>query len=236
MRTPLYRFLHSRPVFHALIEKHGCGWFDGGCLILAQAVRTWTHGELAAIRSDSGATFDHAVIAIKDPEDRKELLFIDADGVFDEFELLEKWRRAERLQNPRIERRFRHPFQDRSLSRWLAKQLSAKFGAAEGNLISRIGRACLTRGQWFQRYPRVTAHVMSQSQAFCTPHTAGRIVADAAARRQSNNEWAQICFRGDASAAVSAAVANRHYHLDLMSDYSRAKAIVRDAVKTTQSL
>lgn len=236
MRTPLYRFLHSAPIFQSLNDKHGCGWFDGGCLILAQAVRSWTGGQLAAIQSDTGAPFDHAVAAVKDPENRKELLFIDADGVFDEFELLEKWTRVERLRNPRIQTLWRQPFQDRSLSMWLAKQLRRKFGSLEGSLVWNLGRAGLSREDWFHKYPRITAHLISHSQAFNTPQAAGRILADAAARRQSCNLWAQICFQGDASAAVSAAISDRHYHRLLMSDYALAKTFVRNAMKAAQGL
>lgn len=145
MKTPLYRFLYSEGMLHEIVAKHKVGWLDGGCLILAQALQSWLRAELVLIRSDGHASFDHAVVAVTNPEDRKDLLFIDADGVSDEYELLERWTRLERLSNPRICRRSECPYQDRTLSSWLVKQLRARFGQPEENISSLLGRANLTQ-------------------------------------------------------------------------------------------
>ncbi len=145
MKTPLYRFLYSERILHEIVAKHEVGWLDGGCLILAQALQLWLRAELVLIRSDGHEPFDHAVVAIKNPEDRKDLLFIDADGVSDEHELLERWTRLERLSNPRICRRSKCPYEDRALSLWLVKQLRARFGQPKENISSVLGRARMLR-------------------------------------------------------------------------------------------
>ena len=145
MKTPLYRFLYSERILREIVAKHEVGWLDGGCLILAQALQSWLRAELVLIRSDGHAPFDHAVVAVKNPEDRKDLLFIDADGVSDESELLERWTRLERLSNPRISRRSKCPNQDRALSLWLVKQSRARFGQPKENISSVLGRPRILR-------------------------------------------------------------------------------------------
>jgi hypothetical protein len=144
MKTPLYHFLYSETILREVVAKHEVGWLDGGCLILAQALQNWLFAELVLSRSDGHASFDHAVVAIKNPEDRKDLLFIDADGISDEHQLLERWTRTERLSNPRICRHSKCPWQDRALSLWLVKQLRARFGQPRENISSALGRASLT--------------------------------------------------------------------------------------------
>lgn len=226
MKTPLYRFLHCEPILSAVVSKHEVGWLDGGCLILAQALKSWLAAELVLIRSDGHASFDHAAVAIRNPSDRRDLLFIDADGVSDEYELLTRWTRRERLVNPTICRHAKCHYQDRTLSRWLTKELRVTFGQPKKDIASALGRASLQADEWLRVYPRTAAHVIAHSNGFCSPQTAARLMADAAARRQSLNEWCQVCYGGDAVDALDDAIRNRYSHCQGMSSYVRARNIV----------
>jgi hypothetical protein len=232
MKTNLYRFLHSRPILGVLISKHEVGWFDGGCLILAQALKSWLCAELVLIRSDNHESFDHAVVAIKNPDDRKDVIFIDADGVSDEYEILERWTRREALLNPRICRNCRSLYQDRALSLWLARQLRVRFGEPKGNIISVLGRANRPRHEYMRFFPRATAQIIAHSHGFCSPQSASRILADASSGRENGTEWCTICYAGNAALAVTDALQSRRDHRDGMRSYARAISIVRASMET----
>ncbi len=231
MKTPLYRVLHSKRILSAVVSKHEVGWLDGGCLILAQALKSWLTAELVLIRSEGRTSFDHAAVPIKNPSDRKDWLFIDADGMSDEYELLTRWTQIERLVNPTIYRHARCQNQDRILSRWLVKELRAQFGQPKENIVLVLGRASLQANEWLRFYPRTAAHVIAHSNGFCSAQAAARMIADAGAGRQSSNDWCQVCYGGDSLAAVAHSVINRHCHRDGMSSVARAKRIVDAAVQ-----
>jgi hypothetical protein len=164
VKTPLYRFLHSDRILRRLYANHPCGWFDGGCLILAQAVRDWLCAELVFVESDSGAEFDHAAVAISNPQHSGELLFIDGDGVSTELELLDRWRWVERLPKPRIRRFVKHPFHDRHLSGWLCGELLKRFGIPE-DPVEVLGRPNLDVCHCPRSYARTTANLLASPPA-----------------------------------------------------------------------
>ena len=74
-RSPLRAFLFEEPQF-ALLEPLGCGWGDGGCAILADALAAWLgpyRARLAMVADARGAVQHVAVRTAGD-------MVVDADG------------------------------------------------------------------------------------------------------------------------------------------------------------
>lgn len=83
----------------SLFNYNGCGFFDGGCLLLADALVSWSGGEikLAAIaRSRFSGQVDHWMGELNVAGER---LFLDANGLQTEAGLLSYWEREE-LREP----------------------------------------------------------------------------------------------------------------------------------------
>lgn len=83
----------------SLYHYNGCGFFDGGCLLLADALVEWSGGgiKLAAIaRTRFGDAIDHWVGEF---EVAGEKLYIDANGVQSESSLISYWE-IEELREP----------------------------------------------------------------------------------------------------------------------------------------
>lgn len=79
----------TNTVHDELVEKHDCGWFDGGCYTLAAAIKE-VHPKLEIYYISRSAWHrDHAVVKIT------ERLFFDADGSQTESELFEKMEKQE---------------------------------------------------------------------------------------------------------------------------------------------
>lgn len=71
-----------------------CGWLDGGCLILASAIRAWSLGQAGIAawvrpydQSPDGLLVDHYAATLCD---EGQLLFIDGDGIGTEDDFIEK--------------------------------------------------------------------------------------------------------------------------------------------------
>ena len=77
-----------------------------------------------------------------------------------------------------------------------------------------------------KRYPRVVAHIISESLGYATPTTAARILGDAKHRQENWCEWIYSCYGCDPLPAVQAAIRNRHHHSGYMAEYKLAKALV----------
>jgi hypothetical protein len=133
MANPIFDFAHSPEILTPIIERYGCGWFDGGCYIFARALQLWLGGCFAVLVREellSEQAFDHVVLRVGN---LAEALYIDADGSATRSELLARWQNRERLPDVQLEdpaerTRFVGQLRNDSLSIWLAQQLRRKFG------------------------------------------------------------------------------------------------------------
>jgi hypothetical protein len=119
-----------------MIERYGCGWFDGGCYIFARALQLWLGGCFAVLVREEllqEQAFDHVVLRVGSST---EVLYIDADGSATRSELLARWRNREtltdvQLEDPAEHTRFVGQLRNDSLSSWLAEQLHGRFGTPD---------------------------------------------------------------------------------------------------------
>lgn len=81
-----------------------------------------------------------------------------------------------------------------------------------------------------RRYPRITAHIISESLGYATPTTAAIILRDAKYRRDNWCEWIYSCYNRDALRAVQDAISKRHSHRGYMAEYKLAQALVNRAI------
>ncbi|RLB85697.1 MAG: hypothetical protein DRH15_03070 [Deltaproteobacteria bacterium] len=85
------------------------------------------------------------------------------------------------------------------------------------------------------RYPRITAHIISESLGYATPSLAASIGLDGMNRRKNYCEWILACYKGDAYKALEDAIRNRHRHEGFMCWYKeRALPLVKYAVETDE--
>ena len=85
-----------------------------------------------------------------------------------------------------------------------------------------------------KRYPLITAHIIAESLGYATPTCAARILKDAREGRENYCEWIYSCYNRDPLGAVKDSIKNRHYHKGVMSDFQRAKALVKRAIETEE--
>lgn len=80
----------------ALLEPLGCGWLDGGCLPLAQALSVWlgSGAKLWAVRDGFGRA-QHVVVRLGD-------LYLDGDGASSAQALRRRWKRWEGIAEPHL--------------------------------------------------------------------------------------------------------------------------------------
>lgn len=136
----LHRFLQSNGVL-ALLP--GCGWLDGGCLILREALVQWGSGELSpgvSARTREAKSFVDHGFAWLDLNGQR--IILDGDGVQDEEGLQRKLELLEGVRPSQI-----HFGQhssvvagilvDQSASTLLADRLSRRFGRFSPDLISK---------------------------------------------------------------------------------------------------
>jgi len=89
-----------------------------------------------------------------------------------------------------------------------------------------------TPREFMKRYPRITAHIISESLGYATPTTAAIIGLDGMYKRKNYCEWIASCYNGDACRALQDAIRNRHHHEGYMAWYStRALPLVRRAIE-----
>lgn len=136
----LRRFLWSQPCLALLPE---CGWLDGGCLILRDALVQWGNGYLhpgASHRTHRSITFvDHGFAWLDVMGHR---LFIDGDGIQEESAFKEKL--AVLQQHPTVDLRFDTSTErvvgipvDPDASRTLAQLLSRRLGGFSPSLLTK---------------------------------------------------------------------------------------------------
>lgn len=90
----------------------------------------------------------------------------------------------------------------------------------------------LSTREIMERYPRITAHIISESLGYATPSCAARILKDAREGNENYCEWIYSCYNKDPLKAVQNAIRNRHYHMGFMANYKYAKALVENAIET----
>jgi hypothetical protein len=89
--------------------------------------------------------------------------------------------------------------------------------------------------EFMKRYPRITAHIISESLGYATPTTAARIGLDGMNGNPNYCEWIYSCYGKDAREALNRAIQNRHYHKGFMSWYKeKALPLVRYAIENEE--
>jgi hypothetical protein len=83
-----------------------------------------------------------------------------------------------------------------------------------------------------RRYPRITAHIISESLGYATPTGAALILRDAKHQQQNWCEWIYSCYQCDALRAVQDAIRNRHSHRGYMAEYDHAGVLVDRALRS----
>jgi hypothetical protein len=149
MKNLIFTFAHSSEILTPIVERYGCGWFDGGCFIFARALQLWLGGSLAVlVRQEllDEEAFDHVVLRVANSRDCEETLYIDADGVATRSALLERWQTREGLTNVQLEDpadtiRFVGHLHNELVSIWLAEQLQIKFGNHDRMWLIKSGRS-----------------------------------------------------------------------------------------------
>lgn len=136
----LRRFLLSREPLALLPE---CGWLDGGCLVLRDALVTWGQGALhpgATLRSNGERLFvDHGFTWLELGGRR---VIVDGDGVQDEHGLRRKLELLEHIRPEAVQYADCSAFvvgilRDPSLSDRLAHLLEKRFGQFRPHLLTR---------------------------------------------------------------------------------------------------
>ena len=145
MDNPIFDFAHSAEILTPMIERYGCGWFDGGCYIFARALQLWLGGRFAVLVREEllpEQAFDHVVLRVGN---LAEALYIDADGSATRSALLARWRNRERLADVQLEdpaelTRFVGQLRNDSLSIWLAQRLRREFGDPDMSWLNTAAR------------------------------------------------------------------------------------------------
>jgi hypothetical protein len=148
MTNPIFTFAHSDDILTPIVDRYGCGWFDGGCFIFARALQLWLGGCLAVlVRQDllDEQAFDHVILRVENTPGFRERLYIDADGVATRKALLERWRSREgltdiQLEDPANAIRFVGHLHNDCLSLWLAEQLRSRFGIPAWSCLESLAR------------------------------------------------------------------------------------------------
>lgn len=89
-----------------------------------------------------------------------------------------------------------------------------------------------TNRDYLARYPRICAHIISESLGYATPLCAASILKDANEDRENWCEWIFSCYDRNPKRAVRNAIVNRHYHQGYMAEYQHALQIVRHQLET----
>jgi hypothetical protein len=83
-----------------------------------------------------------------------------------------------------------------------------------------------------KKYPRITAHIISESLGYATPSCAAVILKDARDEKNNYCEWIYSCYGSDPKKAVQDAIRNRHHHEGYMAEYKLALSLVKRAIET----
>jgi hypothetical protein len=89
-----------------------------------------------------------------------------------------------------------------------------------------------TPDEFMRRYPRITAHIISESLGYAHPRRAARIALDGLHNMENYCEWIHSCYQGNSREALQRSIRNRHFHAGYMSDYGLAKRLVDCCLET----
>ncbi len=92
------------------------------------------------------------------------------------------------------------------------------------------GRPTCAR-EFMERWPRVTAHIISESLGYATPSTAAIIGLDGMYGRENYCEWIYSCYGRDAREALRRSIQHRQGHKGYMAEYKLAKKLVDIAIE-----
>jgi hypothetical protein len=90
----------------------------------------------------------------------------------------------------------------------------------------------LSTKEIMKKYPRITAHIISESLGYVTPTCAAMILKDAMEGKGNHCKWIYSCYKKDALKAVQDSIKRRHYHNGFISNYKNAYALVKHAINT----
>ncbi len=85
--------------------------------------------------------------------------------------------------------------------------------------------------EFMKRYPRTTAHIISESLGYATPTAAAIIGLDGMYGRENYCEWIYSCYGRDAREALRRSIQHRHGHKGYMAEYKLAKKLVDIAIE-----
>ena len=86
--------------------------------------------------------------------------------------------------------------------------------------------------EFMRRYPRITAHIISESLGYAPPTRAAQIGLDGMYGRENYCEWVYSCYGKDARRVLQKAIRSRHHHEGFMSWYKEgALKLVRHAIE-----
>ena len=147
--TPLGRDVRrfARRALGPVVESHGYGFQDGGCLCFAMALREWADGRLdlrAVHRDGRGGQAQHVFAAGAGS-------CMDSDGLCTEAEMVEKMDRFEAPRRHRIgaydgAASERVIPRDAGLVAWLAQGMRSRLGNAADRLAEMESRRAGTQG------------------------------------------------------------------------------------------
>lgn len=102
--TIFKKTVHSKEGYDHILGMDGGTWCEGGCLILAEALKKWSknHFKLYVVKRNDSGTVQHFVAL-----SARHNICIDGDGVQTPVELLYKMEHTELLPGPYLEP-FRH--------------------------------------------------------------------------------------------------------------------------------
>ena len=84
-----------------------------------------------------------------------------------------------------------------------------------------------------RRWPRIAAHIMSESLGYASPETAAYILLTGKFNEPCWCEWADACWNRDGRAILRHSIKGRKHHEGFMAHYSdRALPMVRNAVQS----
>ncbi|MBE7456487.1 MAG: hypothetical protein HS102_07645 [Planctomycetia bacterium] len=88
---------------------------------------------------------------------------------------------------------------------------------------------------YLKRYPRICAHIITESLGYATPTMAARILKDAKEGRENGCEWIYSCYQRNPRPAVEGAIRGRGHHRGYMAEYRTALAIVKRQLDSGES-